>query len=74
VASIIDIEQPGRVPPLADRELRMSRAEGVPVASDWLRRHKDHGWDQTGEGPRTACARRLLFALHLMAEGKLSDD
>lgn len=70
---VIDIEQPGRVPPLADRELRMNRAAGIPIAADYLRRHYE-GADEWGDEERRAVGGRLLFAMHLMAEGKLSDD
>jgi hypothetical protein len=73
VANIIDIEQPGRVPPLADPELRMRRAAGVPIAADYLRRHYE-GAGEWGDEARRVVAGRLLFAMHLMAEGKLSDD
>jgi hypothetical protein len=73
VANVIDITAPGRVPPLADPEVRRLRAEGVPICADFLRRHAEGAWDQAGDEARRLVAGRLLFAMHLMAEGKLGD-
>jgi hypothetical protein len=49
VTVVIDIEQPGRVPPLADPEVRRLRAIGIPAAAEWLRRHSEGAWDWGGE-------------------------
>jgi hypothetical protein len=74
VANVIDIEQPGRVPPLADRELRMSRAAGIPNCADFLRRKGEGVWQQAGAEMTMTVANRLLFAMFLMSEGRLGDE
>lgn len=53
--------------------LEVTRASGVPVVADWLRRHPDGGWMQSGEGPRVEAARRLLFLMYLISEGVVTD-
>ena len=64
---------------LADRLIRkgapyrMSRAKGVPEVSRWLRHHRDGGWRQSDDAGRDTAARRLLFLLWLISEGKCSD-
>lgn len=53
---------------------RISRASGVPVASEWLRQHPDGGWLQSGQEARDRASRRLLFLLWLISEGRVSDE
>lgn len=64
---------------LADRLIRMGaphqlrRASGVPVAARWLREQPNGSYRQSSDEERSRAARRLLFLLYLISEGKCSD-